>query len=122
MLMLFNLSPIVLVTIAMVLSTLSLIIILFYMGIYLKTIKVVQSIALYVIITVGVYFSIIMFELTSNSVKADILDTIQNTQQYNGFIEPIYVVAIVLIGALSSTLWYYFMEHLKKVNFKNRNR
>lgn len=122
MLMLFNLSPIVLVTISMVLLTLSLIIILFYMGIYLKTIKVVQSIALYVIITVGVYFSIIMFELTSNSVKADILDTIQNTQQYNGFIEPIYVVAIVLIGALSSTLWYYFMEHLKKVNFKNRNR
>lgn len=122
MLMLFNLSPIVLVTISMVLLTLSLIIILFYMGVYLKTIKVVQSIALYVIITVGVYFSIIMFELTSNSVKADILDTIQNTQQYNGFIEPVYVLAIVLIGALSSTLWYYFMEHLKKVNFKNRNR
>lgn len=120
--MLFNLSPIILVTISMVLSTLSLIIILFYMGIHLKTIKVVQSIALYVIITVGVYFSIIMFELTSNSVKADILDTIQNTQQYNGFIEPVYVLSIVLIGALCSTLWYYFMEYVKKVNFKNRNR
>ena len=120
--MLFNLSPIILVTISMVLSTLSLIIILFYMGVHLKTIKVVQSIALYVIITVGVYFSIIMFELTSNSVKADILDTIQNTQQYNGFIEPVYVLSIVLIGALCSTLWYYFMEYLKKVNFKNRNR
>ncbi|QYC50981.1 hypothetical protein KQUDLBSD_CDS0059 [Staphylococcus phage PG-2021_40] len=120
--MLFNLSPIILVTISMVLSTLSLIIILFYMGVHLKTIKVVQSIALYVIITVGVYFSIIMFELTSNSVKADILDTIQNTQQYNGFIEPVYVLSIVLIGALCSTLWYYFMEYVKKVNFKNRNR
>lgn len=110
------------VTIAMIISTVSLIVILLYLGVNLKKIKFIQTIALYVIITLGIYFSIIMFEITSNSIKADILDTIKNTQQYNGFIEPIYVLIIVFIGVIVGGLIHYLMEHIRKLNFKNKNR
>lgn len=120
--MLGNLGSETIITIAMIVSTISLIVILLYLGVNLKKIKIIQTIALYVIITLGIYFSIIMFEITSNSIKSDILDTIQNTKQYNGFIEPMYALIIVFIGVIAGGLIHYLVEHIRKLNFKNKNR
>lgn len=118
----YNMNTETIITISMIISTVSLIIILLYLGVNLKKIKFIQTIALYVIITLGVYFSIIMFDITSSSIKADILDTIKNTKQYNGFIEPIYALIIVFIGIIVGVLIHYLVEHVRNLNFKNKNR
>lgn len=120
--MVYNMNTETIITISMIISTVSLIIILLYLGVNLKKIKFIQTIALYVIITLGVYFSIIMFDITSSSIKADILDTIKNTKQYNGFIEPIYAFIIVFIGIIVGVLIHYLVEHVRNLNFKNKNR
>lgn len=108
-----------LIVIITCISLLSLLLIL-TTGYFNKNILV--KITLYVILIAGIYFLIIMFKQTSGIIKDDVINTIENTERYNGFINPITVVSVGLIGTVLGSCWYKFNSYIKNYNMRNKKR
>lgn len=77
---------------------------------------------IYAIIGIGTYVVLTMFQTTSVLIKNDVIDTIENTEHYIGFNDPIIIFTISFIGAILGGIWYNMMKIIKKSNFKNKKR
>ncbi len=77
---------------------------------------------IYAIIGIGTYVVLTMFQTTSVLIKNDVIDTIENTEHYIGFNDPIVILTISLIGAILGGIWYKMKKIIKKSNFKNKKR
>ncbi|BBC69523.1 putative membrane protein [Staphylococcus phage phiSA039] len=63
-----------------------------------------------------------MFQTTSVLIKNDVIDSIENTEHYIGFNDPIIIFTISFIGAILGGIWYKMMKIIKKSNFKDKNK
>lgn len=77
---------------------------------------------IYAIIGIGTYIVLTMFQTTSVLIKNDVIDSIENTEHYIGFNDPIIIFTISFIGAILGGIWYKMMKIIKKSNFKNKKR
>lgn len=77
---------------------------------------------IYAIIGIGTYVVLTMFQTTSVLIKNDVIDTIENTEHYIGFNDPIIILTISFIGAILGGIWYKMKKIIKKSNFKNKKR
>ncbi|VEV88474.1 membrane protein [Staphylococcus phage Stab23] len=77
---------------------------------------------IYAIIGIGTYVVLTMFQTTSVLIKNDVIDTIENTEHYIGFNDPITILTISFIGAILGGIWYKMKKIIKKSNFKNKKR
>lgn len=77
---------------------------------------------IYAIIGIGTYIVLTMFQTTSVLIKNDVIDSIENTEHYIGFNDPIIIFTISFIGSILGGIWYKMMKIIKKSNFKNKKR
>ena len=77
---------------------------------------------IYAIIGIGTYIVLTMFQTTSVLIKNDVIDTIENTEHYIGFNDPLIIFTISFIGAILGGMWYKMMKIIKTSNFKNKKR
>lgn len=112
----------VLSSLIVVITCISLLVLLIILitGYFNKNILV--KITLYVILIAGIYFLIIMFKQTSGIIKEDVINTIENTERYNGFVSPLTVVSVGLIGTVVGAVWYKFNSYIKNYNMRNKKR
>lgn len=86
---------------------------------FTKNLKLLHY-SIYVIILLGTYFLTEMFRKTSNIIKEDVILTVQNTEKYNGFNDPIYVFVITFIGVVIGVGCYYTHKYIKNINLNKK--
>lgn len=72
----------------------------------------------YVILLVSFYFLVSMFQKTSDIIKIDVINTIENTEKYNGFYNPFVIVETGTIGTIIGFVWYKMEKYVKERNIK----
>ena len=72
----------------------------------------------YVILLVSFYFLVSMFQKTSDIIKIDVINTIENTEKYNGFYNTFVIVGTGTIGTIIGFVWYKMEKYVKERNIK----
>ncbi|AFV80900.1 hypothetical protein [Staphylococcus phage SAP6] len=89
---------------------------------YIKTEKSSKLVLylIYAIIAIGSYVVLTMFQATSIIIKNDVIDSIENTEQYVGFNNPLIVFGISFFGAVIGSFWFLVMKIVNTRNLKNK--
>lgn len=72
----------------------------------------------YVILIVSFYFLVSMFQKTSDIIKIDVINTIENTEKYNGFYNPFVIVGTGTVGIIIGFVWYKMEKYVKERNIE----
>lgn len=75
---------------------------------------------IYAIIGIGTYIVLTMFQTTSVLIKNDVIDSIENTEHYVGFNDPVIIFTISFIGAILGGIWYKVIKIVKRSNFRDK--
>lgn len=110
----------IITSISVVVTCLCLLILMVFVNTKFSSKNVFVLYIIYAIIAIGSYIAMTMFQTTSVLIKNDVLDTIENTEQYNGFNNPIIILVVSLIGSALGWLWYKITKTVKKVNFHDK--
>lgn len=114
------LDPNIITSLSVVLTCLSLLILMVFVHSKFSSKNVFVLYVIYAIIGVGSYVALTMFQTTSVLIKNDVIDTIENTEHYVGFNDPVIIFTISFIGAILGGIWYKAMKIVKKSNFKDK--
>ncbi len=86
---------------------------------YTKELKLLHY-AIYGIVIIGTYFLTEMFKKISSIIKEDVILSVQNTEKYNGFNDPIFIFIITTIGAIIGLVIYYTHKYIKETNLNKK--
>lgn len=103
---------------ALLVLTLSVMFLLIYVALLKWETNKVRSVFLYGIISVSIYFIIYMFSIISTVLKRDLIESIQNTQQYNGFASPSLILFLTALGVILGVIWYTIENYVKNHKFR----
>ena len=116
----FNIDTNVLTSISVLVTCLCLLFILILQSkLSFKNSFFVKSL-MYVILSVGLYYLLLMFSHTTGIIKDDIINTIKNTEKYNGFNDPLHVFLICVLGAIVGFIWYKIDNYVKNKNMDEK--
>lgn len=112
----------IITSLSVVLTCLSLLALMVFVHSKFSSKNVFVLYVIYAIIGIGTYIVLTMFQTTSVLIKNDVIDSIENTEHYIGFNDPIVILTISLIGAILGGIWYKMKKIIRKSNFKNKKR
>lgn len=103
-------------TLLVMLSSLFLLLLVLFYNLHKNCFRNKRKLVFYVFLLSSIYYLLIIFKDNSTKIHIDILDTIENTNRYNGFYDSISLFIVTLVGGILGGIFYYSTKFVKQYN------